>query len=368
MNPGLYIHVPFCRSKCPYCGFYSVASLSMVSRWLKALKKEASYSRERFGEFDSLYLGGGTPSVLDIRDLEEIMNHISENFRFSPDTEITIEVNPGDITLDKVRGLKAIGFNRVNLGIQSFDDRELIFLGRRHSSVEAQSSMDCLRSGGFDNIGIDLIYGLEGQTLRGWSESLDKALSFKPEHISCYQLNIEKKTPFWKRKEKGNLRSPSEDEEVEFFNFHSGFLERNGYIHYEVSNFARNESFVSRHNCKYWSHEPYLGLGPSAHSFIPNERRWNFSSIKRYCEALEKGKAPVDGRETLTAEQMMLETMSLGFRTLKGFEKEVIRRLPGADDTLCKLQELDFVQVEEDRIIPTRKGFLVADSLPLMFF
>ncbi|MBN2062351.1 MAG: radical SAM family heme chaperone HemW [Deltaproteobacteria bacterium] len=368
MNPGLYIHVPFCGSKCPYCGFYSIASHSLITRWMKAIKREISYYRGSFGEFDSLYLGGGTPSFLEIKDIGDIMDHLSRSFRFTGGTEITLEANPGDISKDKVRAFKSIGFNRINLGVQSFDDRELTFLGRRHSAEEAERSINCLRSEGFDNVGVDLIYGVEGQSIRDWSKSLDKTVSFKPEHISCYQLNIEMKTPFWKKRERGGLKDLSEEEEVEFFNFTSGFLERKGYIHYEISNFARNESFMSRHNCKYWSHEPYLGLGPSAHSFSERDRWWNFSSIRRYCDAIEKGEAPIEGREVLTDEQIALETLSLGFRTRKGFEKEAVRHLPGSDDILSKLQDSNLARVEKDRIIPTRKGFLVADSLPLMFF
>ena len=368
MKPGLYIHVPFCRSKCPYCGFYSIASCSLVPRWLKALKREISYYKGRFGEFNSLYFGGGTPSVLEIPDLEEIMDHIIGNLRFADNTEKTIEVNPGDMTRDKVRALKHIGFNRINLGVQSFNDSELIFLGRRHSAEEAEKSMECLRSGGFENIGLDLIYGLEGQKIQAWSKSLNKVMSFEPEHLSCYQLSFEKKTSFWKNREKGVLKPLSEEEEIRFFNFHSEFLEGKGYIHYEISNFARDESFTSRHNCKYWSHEPYLGLGPAAHSFFERDRWWNFSSVRRYCEELEKGNVPIGGRERLTDEQIRIEALSLGFRTRKGFEKELVHNLQGSDDVVMKLLDLNLIRLDNDRIIPSKKGFLVADSLPLMFY
>ena len=172
MNPyqknGLYIHVPFCRTKCPYCGFYSIASTSLIPRWLEALRKEVAYYKDRFECFDTLYLGGGTPTLLSTRDLEKIMQHLLTHFDFAPNTEFTIEANPGDLTPEKVDGLKVMGFNRVNLGVQSFNAEELLFLGRRHTGAEAESALKTLRASKFDNVGIDLIYGLEGQSLKGW--------------------------------------------------------------------------------------------------------------------------------------------------------------------------------------------------------
>jgi oxygen-independent coproporphyrinogen-3 oxidase len=366
--PGLYIHIPFCRSKCPYCGFYSIASTSLVPRWLEALKKEIDLYQGTFkGPFDSLYFGGGTPTVLSLTQLKEITDHLFIRFEFIEGTEITIEANPGDMDREKIVGLKSIGFNRVNLGVQSFNDDELQFLGRRHSRKEAEAAIDYLRASGFDNIGIDLIYGLKGQSLKSWNNNLEKALTFQPEHISCYQLSIEKGTLFSDMKGRGLLESLSEDMEESFFLITSEFLESHGYIHYEISNFARGESFYSRHNRKYWDHTPYLGLGPSAHSFDGVSRWWNLRSVRRCCEAIERMESPVEEHEILSSEQIIMETVSLGLRTKWGFDQRVLGDNAGLKKNIAMLEDSGYIKVEGNMIIPTKKGFLIADHLPLCF-
>lgn len=365
--PGLYIHVPFCRSKCPYCGFYSITSQSLIPRWLDALKREILLYKDQFSKFDSLYLGGGTPSILEIQQIDEIIRVVTEHFKFADDTETTIEANPGDITKEKARGLKYLGFNRINLGIQSFDNNELNFLGRRHKAGTAERALEILKSSGLNNIGIDLIYGYDGQSLACWMRSLKKALSFDPMHISCYQLTFEKKTVFWNRKEKGEILPLDQDEESEFFLTTSNFLVNNGYIHYEISNFAKKEEVYSHHNCKYWNHTPYLGLGPSAHSFKDYMRWWNFSSIKRYCRNLKVREYPVKEKEVLTDEQFLLEALSLGLRTSRGFDIKLLQGIPDKDEVINSLEESGYIIVSDDHVVPTKKGFLVADHLPLVF-
>jgi len=367
-SPGLYIHIPFCKTKCPYCGFYSLASPALIPRWLDAFGKEVLHYNDRFGCFDTLYLGGGTPTVLEIRDLETMMKQLFSHFRFDRDTEITIEANPADLTREKTDGIKALGCNRVNLGIQSFEKRELVFLGRNHTTEDAVSALENLRASGFTNVGMDLMYGFEGQTLKGWVNTLRQALAFGPEHLSCYQLTFEKKTLFWKMREQGVLRPVSEEKEKDFFLRTSQFLEDNGYIHYEISNFARDPSYYSRHNRKYWVHTPYLGLGPSAHSFQDSIRWWNFRSIKRYCEALETQRMPVEESEELTQEQMRLESIALGLRTRQGYRFGKTAHDPALQNTLAGLQDSGFLRVSNGKAVPTRKGFLVADRLPLSFF
>jgi oxygen-independent coproporphyrinogen III oxidase len=369
IHPGLYIHIPFCRSKCPYCGFYSIASVSLVPKWLEALKREMDLYQGIFETpFDSIYFGGGTPTVLMLTQLQEIMDRLFTRFELVEGAEITIEANPADIDSDKSDGLKGMRFNRVNLGIQSFNDDELLFLGRRHDGQDATRAFQELRSSGFDNIGIDLIYGLKGQTLESWRDNLEKALALKPEHISCYELSIEKGTLFASMTDKGQLGPRDQDIEESFFLVSSEFLEDHGYIHYEISNFARSESFYSRHNCKYWDRTPYLGLGPSAHSFDGSLRWWNQRSVRRYCEALEHLSSPVEGRETLSREQAVMEDVSLGLRTKWGFDKGLIGDIPELKKNIEMLRDSGFIRIDGDRIIPTKKGFLTADSLPLYFF
>ena len=367
-GPGLYVHIPFCKTKCPYCAFYSVESLSLIPRWLDAFEKEVVHSQHGFGSFDTLYLGGGTPSVLTMRDLERVIQGLSCHFTFAADTEITIEGNPGDLTKDKAHGLRSLGFNRVNLGVQSFNDGELAFLGRRHTAGEAERALRHLRCAGFENIGVDLMYGLPEQSPETWVNTLTRTLTFQPEHISCYQLTFERGTAFWKKKEQGIFRALSQEREREFFLMSSSFLEDAGYIHYEISNFAREPAFASRHNRKYWFHIPYLGLGPSAHSFCESTRWWNLRSVKKYCEVLERGDLPVAGRERLTEEQIRLEAVSLGLRTSQGVELTHITGNSEAEHAIRTLQDAGLIRVTNGRLIATREGFLVADRLPLCFF
>ena len=279
--PGLYIHIPFCKTKCPYCDFYSIASSSLIHPWLESLKREIAFYSDKFDSFDTVYFGGGTPSLLDTGTIGEILVAVNNNFNILKSAEITVEANPGDMNLEKIKGLKDLGINRINLGVQSFNDDELLFLGRRHKSADSVKALDELRNAGFNNIGIDLIYGLKGQALKDWLKTLEQAVLFNPEHISCYQLTIEGKTVFNALKKKGELEEISEDDAGRFFLEISDFLEQFGYLHYEVSNFSRGAEFKSRHNSKYWKRVPYLGLGPSAHSFDGKKRWWNINSVKK---------------------------------------------------------------------------------------
>jgi oxygen-independent coproporphyrinogen-3 oxidase len=365
MSPGLYIHVPFCRSKCPYCGFYSVPSAAPVPIWFEGIRKEIRLYKGRFDRFDSLYLGGGTPTFLDSRTLANVIDRLFSHFDFAADTEFTIEANPCDLSGEKVGLLKDLGCNRVNLGVQSFDNNALAFLGRCHTEEDAKEALTRLRAVGFDNVGVDLIYGLPGQSLETWMDTLKCALSFQPEHISCYELTLEKGTVFARLQEKGRLRPMSEEDGRSYFLAASQLLRGAGYIHYEVSNYARNETRCSRHNRKYWQHVPYLGLGPSAHSFDGKDRWWNVRSIRRYGALLDPGLPPVEGRETLTEEQVRLESLALGFRTREGVELRHIATAPQSEEVLSRMEAAGLVKLMDGRVIPTDEGLLVADQLPV---
>lgn len=365
-SAGLYIHIPFCKTKCPYCGFYSVLSASLRNEWLKALKREIILYRDRYSFFDTLYLGGGTPSLLSSNELHEIMECLYDHYRFANDTEITIESNPGDMNDEKIGLLKSLGFNRVNLGVQSLDDDDLRFLERRHSAQDALKALESLRKSGFSNIGIDLMYGLETQTIAKWKTMLEHAVHYRPEHISCYQLTIEEKTPFMIREKAGRIKLLNEEQESDFFLSTSRFLSKRGYIHYEISNFSIDEAHFSRHNRKYWNRVPYLGLGPSSHSFMGRTRWWNHRSVRKYCEELEKGMFPVEERESLTNEQVLMEMVSLGLRTRDGFDPEILGNDSKIEEALYLLKREGYLKTENNRVVPTQKGFLVADRLPLL--
>jgi oxygen-independent coproporphyrinogen-3 oxidase len=362
-TPGLYIHIPFCRSKCPYCSFFSVPSTSLIPRWIEAFKKEAVHYKDRFKRFDSLYLGGGTPTMLAAKTLSILMDFIRANFDFDSDSEMTIEANPCDLSMEKIRALKNMGFNRVSLGVQSFDDRTLSFLGRKHRAAHSEKVFRDLRSSGFQNISMDMIYGFEGQSTKDLINTLRKAISFQPEHLSCYQLTIEKKTLFWKLREEGLSLETREEDESSFFLSMSQFLEDNGYIQYEVSSFSLADKYRCLHNLKYWQHAPYLGLGPSSHSFNESTRWWNVSSVRKYCTALEDGRAPVEGLEKLSNEQLEFETIVLGLRTKNGFDQKRIADNHQTREILSGLENSEFLSIEKGRVVPTRKGFLVADYL-----
>ncbi len=365
-HPGLYIHVPFCRSKCLYCDFYSVASRAAVPAWLQAVQKEALLYRERFHDFDSLYIGGGSPSILDERELAELLGCVHKHFTFRSESEMTMEANPDSLSRDKLQTAADLGINRISLGVQSLDDMDLEYLGRTHSSKQALQSLDMVRSSGFAGVSADLIYGLETQSMQGWRKTLEQLLEFRPEHISCYQLTLERGTPLWKMKAAGRARAVSERLESAFFIWTSRYLEKQGYQHYEISNFARGPENMCRHNLKYWSHIPYLGLGPSAHSLHAGSRWWNVRSIEKYCGRLAQAKAPVEASEVLSDEQFDLETLDLGLRTSAGVDTHALRGGLIMDGALAELQKAGLVKVTNGRIKPTRKGFLVADSLSLM--
>ncbi len=365
--PGLYIHVPFCAGKCSYCDFYSITDRSLIKDWLKALAAEMIRCKGLFPAFDSVYVGGGTPTVLGEGAVGTLMERLHAFFSITSDAEITVEANPDDLTPQKARSLKSLGFNRLSLGVQSLYDPELVFLGRRHSSQDAVRAHEVARSAGFANIGLDLMYGLPGQTLQGWRKTLESALSLEPGHLSCYQLTLAAGTPLLRRLREERIPQIGEEEARRFFLTTSSFLTDKGFIHYEVSNFSKTMAWRCRHNMKYWDHTPYLGLGPSAHSFDGTRRWWNVKSVKDYCRFLASGEPAVEGSEALTEKDRLLERLMLGFRTMEGVSRSAVAGVPRSDALVASLEGEGFVTIKGERIVPTTKGLLVADRLPLLF-
>jgi len=366
--PGLYAHVPFCRAKCPYCDFFSVPALRLVPDWLAALGLEVERcSLWRDTLFDTLYIGGGTPTALADEALADLFSILHKAFRFTADVEVTVEANPEDLSPEKAALLRGLGANRLSLGAQSFETEGLTLLGRRHGPGETLRSIESARAAGFQNLGLDFIYGRPGQTVVAWLEELARAVSFRPEHLSCYQLTFEPKTVFGRMKAEGRLVPPDEERARELFLATADFLTGQGYEHYEVSNFALGAENRSRHNQKYWRRAAYLGLGPSAHSFKDEERWWNVASVKGYCRALSEGASPAAGRERLDPEQRALEELYLGLRTSEGVALAEAAGRPGFGAGLAAALERGLVKVSAGRVVPTVEGFLVADRLPLLF-
>jgi oxygen-independent coproporphyrinogen-3 oxidase len=367
--PGLYIHIPFCHTKCHYCGFYSTTDLAQAPDFLQAIGKEMDFYRSDFSCFDTIYIGGGTPSVLSVNDLSTILDGVADKFNVSPHAEITLEANPGDVSLMLLQDFRRLGVNRLNLGIQSFDDDALNFLGRRHSRQQAILAIEMARKAAFDNLGLDLIYGLPGQSLAGWLDTLRQALSFQPSHLSCYQLTLEPKTPLGIRHLKGEVFLPDEETLADFFFQTATVLAQAGYIHYEVSNFARDAESLSRHNQKYWRHTPYLGLGPAAHSFR-NYKRWgNHGDLAYYINDLKGDAKPLATEELLTPEELRLEALFLGLRTKRGIDLDNFRVRYGCDlltekqATIELLIERELLEISGGCLRPTLAGMAVADSL-----
>ncbi len=328
--------------------------------------------RDAFDRFDTIYIGGGTPSVLTVKEVEELFTRVRQCFTIAEDAEITIEVNPADVDLDYLKSLNLIGVNRLNIGVQSLDENILRFLGRRHSVAQGISAIETAREAGFRNIGIDLVYAIPGQDMKSWMDTVEAIKPFDVEHLSCYQLSIDPGTALKSRHAAGEFAIPDEDMQIDFFLNTSLMLESSGYIHYEVSNFAKSMALASRHNQKYWDQTPFLGLGPAAHSFREDRRWWNHASIERYIQDTEEGKPPVDLSETLSPEQLCLEALFLGLRTKKGIhmddfsKKYTFYDLSEKKAILTKLEEDGFIEIVDGYLRPSRKGLAVADSLALI--
>jgi putative oxygen-independent coproporphyrinogen III oxidase len=376
LNPnkpgGIYVHIPFCVKKCPYCDFYSITDTSLEPRFISAVISEMDMICNLSFKFDTLYIGGGTPSVLEAELITRIIETASGLYKLLPDSEITIEVNPGTVQPEKLREYKNAGVNRISIGVQSFQENNLNFLGRIHTVKDSDLAIKWARDAGFENIAIDLIYGIPGQTRETWLCDLEQAVLYEPEHLSCYMLTYESGTPMEKNLQKGLFKPLDEEMVGELFTVTAEFLAAKGYEQYEISNFAYAENLRSRHNQKYWSFAPYIGLGPSAHSFIKPKRCWNKTSVTAYIKDLEEGKPPMDGQEVLSKEQMMTESIFLGLRKADGIDvSEFNSRF---DKNFFKIFEKQIDNFEKKGLMVTNqtscvltvKGMLFLDSITSM--
>ena len=376
-NAGLYIHIPFCVKKCAYCDFYSVTDLALKPRFLKALLREMELVSHEGLCFDTLYIGGGTPSVYDYNEISQIVTAAFRNFDLLPESEITLEVNPGTATKDQLRGYRAAGINRLNIGVQSLQQKHLDFLGRIHTVNEAHTVIQDANHAGFKNIGLDFIYGLPEQSKPDWLQDLELAIEYDPAHLSCYMLTYENGTPLHSRLQAGQVQALPDDNVRTLFETTIDFLEGHKYFQYEISNFAKigedKETHVSRHNLKYWTLVPYIGLGPSAHSFIKRQRYWNVSSVGPYLEAIESDNLPVSEKEVLSLEQQMIETIYLGLRMTRGIdlvgfkEKFGINFFKAFKEIIPDLEKRNYIKVIKNHCVLTQQGRAFLDSITSMF-
>lgn len=375
MAPGLYLHVPFCATVCPYCDFsVLVGDAQRRERFVTAILAEIGLwvgdgESDLLG-FDTLYLGGGTPSMLEPEQLGRILAAVRTDLGAAPEPSIFLEANPEDVTPGRLQAWIELGVRTVSLGVQSFDDDELGFLGRIHDAEQARRSVELTLDAGFATVSLDLIYGLPGQTELAWRSNLETAVGLGPDHLSCYELTVHEKTVFGVRKRRGELDEMPNDAQADLFLLTHRLLADAGLPAYEVSNFARSPQHRSRHNAKYWDHTPYLGLGPSAHSFAGGRRWWNQRALGTWTAALDRNQKPIDEKEQLGPVDLVRERLMLAMRTTDGLDLSELEDYgfegpTVAEAALESLVRRGLVTREAQRVSPTLEGLAIADSIAL---
>ncbi|MEP0366536.1 MAG: radical SAM family heme chaperone HemW [Cyclobacteriaceae bacterium] len=371
---GIYIHIPYCKQACHYCDFHFSTSLQNMDKMHAAICQEIALRKPYLqGEnIETIYFGGGTPSLFSSAQFAKVLKSVIDNFEVSENAEITLEANPDDLTLEKLKELKQIGINRLSIGIQSFDEDRLKFLNRSHNAKEALDCVKNAQSAGFENLTVDLIYAIPPESMSYWESDLNKAIELDVPHISLYGLTIEERTVFGNWKSKGKLQETSEDIAADQYRLAIETLTNKGYDHYEVSNFAK-PGFRSRHNSAYWSGTMYLGIGPGAHSFNGTNRAHNVRNNASYITSLSNGEIP-ETLETLTSIQRMNEYILIRLRTCEGLDSEVFKLRFGHDLFSDKTAELEqftnqgLIYSNKHTIALTTDGFMVADQIALGLF
>jgi len=380
MPGSLYIHIPFCVKRCIYCDFVSgVYDPAKADACIKALQKELAGIPEGTA-LSTLYIGGGTPTVLPAGMLAELISRIFSRFRFMEDYEATIEANPGTLDREKAGLIRSSGINRISIGVQSFNRAELEFLGRIHSPGEAEQAVRIARDAGFDNTGIDLIYGIPGQDMDSWKKTLRKAVSLMPEHISTYELTVEKGTVLYEQlnaatpRAENRFRLPEEATVIEMYEYTIDYLKSEGFIHYEISNFAV-PGWQCRHNLNYWDRGEYYGVGPGAHSFLSGKRYCNTPVLDEYIRAVSESGRPACNAEDITGDRALSEAVFLGLRKTEGlcleslarlYRQNILSRYSKEISTLEDAGLVEIVSVAcsyETSLRLTRKGLLLSNEV-----
>ncbi len=386
---GIYIHIPFCNSKCAYCGFYSLPSLKLKDRFLEALKAEIVERKDYLqrgphcgldpqspalkGNHDmppinTIYFGGGTPSLLSINEIGELLHLIKETYPVAENAEITLEANPDTLSLEYLEGLRQRGVNRLSIGIQSFFDNDLNYLSRRHDSHHAIQCIDWAKQAGFSNISIDLIYGLPTSNAEQWNRNLDLFFALDLPHLSAYALTLEPNAVLTKQIEQGKVPPVNEEDALRDYEILCQRATENGYLHYEISNFCRC-GMHSKHNASYWFGTPYTGFGPSAHSYDGNSRQWNISSVEKYIDARretarlqdQKVPRPASEKETLSLEQLYDEYVMLRLRTHWGIDLKWLKREMGERfSSYCEQHAQPLIA--QGRLSQTREFLYLTDA------
>ena len=366
---GIYIHIPFCKQRCSYCAFYSTTLYNIKDKYVDALCRELLMRKNYAGNdtIETIYFGGGTPSTLSMEQLQKICDTIFSTYSISATPEITIECNPDDLTADFLQKLQKLPFNRISMGVQSFNDVQLKHLGRRHDADRARQAVKNAQEAGYENISIDLIFALPGSTIATWEHDLDSAIALQPDHISAYNLTYEEGTPMHRALERGDFTELSEEENVEQFEMLITKLKEAGYHHYEISNFAL-PGCESRHNSSYWNDTPYIGCGAAAHSYNGTSRQWNIADVKEYINGIESD-SPIFEIEELTEEERYNDTILTRLRTAKGIPLEWMK------EKFCTRLNRHMLRVAEREIALgnlketngylslTEKGIFISDAV-----
>jgi oxygen-independent coproporphyrinogen-3 oxidase len=382
---GIYIHIPFCKQACHYCDFHFSTSLNNKDYFLKALKKEIELQKEYFNryplggpkpgsraEINTIYFGGGTPSLLSQTELMVVFEALHKNFIIKPDAEITLEANPDDLTSTKIKEFKNTPINRLSIGIQSFYDDDLKLMNRAHNSKEALSAVKASQDKGFENITIDLIYGIQTLTNEKWKHNLRNAFELEVKHISSYCLTIEPKTALAHMVKEGKIKNIDEQQSADQFEIMLDEMRKNNFVQYEISNFCK-DNFFSQHNSNYWLKENYLGLGPSAHSYNGISRQWNISNNALYIQSLEKNKISFE-EEVLTTSEHYNEYILTSLRTMWGSDLKFIEDRFGKDYLSYCINEVEKyigtgeIINEENKLFLTDSGKLFADKIASNLF
>ncbi|MBR1622031.1 MAG: radical SAM family heme chaperone HemW [Prevotella sp.] len=373
---GLYVHIPFCVSRCIYCGFYSTVGIDKRDEYLDALQKEIEIRNEYMNEdINTIYIGGGTPSALSNKQLERLFRiigkfveeknkcRITENKEF----EFTIECNPNDLNDEKIDLLRESLVNRVSMGVQTFDDSRLKFIKRRHNSAQAKEVFRKLRKAGFGNISIDLMFGFPNQTIDEWGKDIDEAIGLQPEHLSVYSLMIEDDTPLYNLVAAGKVKEIDEEESLAMYKLLCKKMEENGYEHYEISNFAKHGCH-SRHNSSYWRDIPYMGIGAAAHSYDGHSRQWNISDLNKYIDGIGKGKVSFE-REIIDETTHFNDIITTATRTAEGISLEKIKREFGEKYLNNLMNEAKkhiangMLEIADDNLRLTKEGVFISDYI-----
>lgn len=381
MAISLYVHIPFCLKRCIYCDFVSgIYDPEKEGAYLQAIKKDILNIPDKT-PLTSLYIGGGTPTVLSADALSDLITCIFKQLSFVKNYEATIEANPGTLGKEKLSAIFSSGINRISIGVQSFNDDELNLLGRLHSSHDAEQAVYLARDAGFENIGIDLIYGIPEQNIESWGKTLERAVSLKSKHISTYELTVEKGTLLYEylnishSSTKGNenkLKPIDEEKIIEMYNYAIDYLESEGFVHYEISNFALPDYFC-RHNLNYWERGEYYGVGLGAHSFIKEKRFYNIDNIEHYIGTLSANKSPVKGIEDIKEDKAVSEAIFLGLRKTAGINLKTFYQTYGRDiltvyhKEIKELQEAGLLELRGDNMRLTRKGLLLSNEAFIKF-